>query len=143
MDKIIVDTREQNPLFTGNKIIKRKLDEGDYNTESLIDKIVIERKNPGDLYGSVVKGHVRFLDEIIRSRLMNKKIYVVVECTREDFISKRWEGSYFCRLSPKVLSAIINTIEERYCIIFCWCDGRVAAKSCIKDIIIINSNTKP
>jgi len=137
-DKIIVDTREQLPLFTHN-IISRKLDEGDYNTEFLLDKIVIERKSPADLYGSIVQGHVRFLDEIMRSRFMDKKIYIVVECTKEQFLNKEWEGAYYCKLSSKVLASIISTIEDKYCVIFLWCDGRVKVKQCVKDIILINN----
>ena len=72
--EILVDTREKKPLFKG---IKVKLDEGDYNTEFLKDKIVIERKSGYDLYGSIIQGHVRFADEIIRAKFKNKKFYVI------------------------------------------------------------------
>ena len=67
--KIIIDTREQKPLaFNKSKaiegVIKKKLDVGDYSIEGYEDKIAIERKSPGDLFGSLFGGHKRFQKEL-------------------------------------------------------------------------------
>lgn len=132
---ILVDTREQKPLFKGTKI---KLDEGDYNVPELLDHIIIERKSPGDLYGSVIQGHVRFADEINRAKLKGLKIYVVVECTEKDFYAKKWAGSYYTQLKGSILAKIICTMTHKYQINFVWCKNRAEAKQRIIDIIITN-----
>ena len=136
--KVIIDTREQKPLFGGEHTIRRKLDEGDYNIEALEDKIIIERKTPEDLYGSIIGGHIRFADELTRARIKGKKIYVVVESTKKCFISKEWDGGYFCRVAPKVLAKIISTMEEKYQINFVWCDDVVVARLMVKEILVAN-----
>jgi len=72
--EIIIDTREQRPLkFTGHKTIRRKLDEGDYNSPDTEHKIVLERKSLDDFYSSIIQGHARFKAEIIRAINKNKK----------------------------------------------------------------------
>lgn len=136
--KIIVDTREQLPLFKGKNVINKKLSEGDYSIEGLEDKIVIERKSPGDLYGSIIQGHKRFLDEIIRSRLQGKKFYIVVECLEDEFYSKMWQGGYYCKVKGNVLAKIVFTIQEKYGVIFIWCKGRPEVKAKVKDLLVIN-----
>lgn len=135
-ERIIVDSREQRPLFKG---VTRKLDEGDYNTENLLPHIVIERKSPSDLYGSIVQGHNRFVDEIIRSKLKGKKFYLVVECTEKDFYGKNWSGSQYSRLPSKTTAKIISTMVERYGVMIVWCEGRIDARRKIKEIIRINN----
>jgi len=64
-----MDTREQLPMWDpiNFKVIKKKLDEGDYTTEKLYNKAHIERKSPMDFYGSLIQGHKRFSREIQRA----------------------------------------------------------------------------
>jgi ERCC4-type nuclease len=138
-EEIIVDTRERLPIFKGKGVILRKLEEGDYSTPFLEDKVVIERKSPIDLYGSIVQGHIRFADEIMRTRLLDKKMYVVVECEKDTFISKRFHGAYFLKLRPPILVSIISAIEAKYFVIFVWCKNRQDVKNKILDIIKINN----
>lgn len=136
--KIIVDTREQKPLFRGKNTIRRKLDEGDYNIEALEKYIIIERKTLEDLYGSIIKGHIRFADELNRARLKNKKIYVVVEGLKQDFLTKNFPGGYYCKLNPKVLAKIISTMEEKYFINIVWCNNVVVARLMVREILKVN-----
>jgi len=137
--RIIIDSREQNHLFLDRRIDKlvnirflgcefeiKKLDEGDYNTPELIDKIVVERKSAADLYGSINKGHIRFMDELQRARFKGKRVYIFVECSRKDFLE-------FCdfnkftkrKIKTEQLNKTLDTIEEKYQPIYVWCDGRI------------------
>src|SRR5690349_5556133 len=74
--QIIADTREQQPLWLPPLCKKQTLVVGDYTTEKLKRKFIIERKSPGDLYGTITKGHPRFKREI--KRALDKKIELVV-----------------------------------------------------------------
>ena len=111
--KVIVDTREQWPFFTKN-VVRRKLDEGDYNLVPLEDKYVFERKSPIDFYGSVVQNHVRFSDMLMRARLKGKRTYIFVECPMDVFFEKRFRGGDVLRMKPVVLRRIVGTMEEKY-----------------------------
>ena len=123
---IIVDTREQNPIWdeTTHEVLRQKLDEGDYTTTDLLNKAHIERKSGPDLYGSIVQGHNRFRNELIRAQQKNLTLAIFVECSRADFINKQFPGGYRLKLKPGMLSKIINTIQEKYNVEFTWCEGR-------------------
>jgi ERCC4-type nuclease len=122
--EIIIDTREQKPLrFTGHKTTHRKLDEGDYNIQELIPHIVIERKTMSDLYGSIIQNHKRFKSEIVRSRLQGKTFYVFLEGSLKGFYNLIWTRKQI-GTHPETLNKIINTIIERYQIIFIECPLR-------------------
>lgn len=121
---IIVDNREQLALFKDerHRTIYLKLDEGDYNIPELVNHIVIERKTMQDLYGTLTKGHERFKQEILRSRIKQKKFYIFVEGTEERFFRMEWSKRYLkCR--PHILKKIIATMEEKYSLIIIWCEG--------------------
>ena len=123
---IIIDTREQKPLWdpTFFKVIRQKLDEGDYTTEELLNKAHIERKSGIDLYGSLIQNHKRFAAEIQRAIEKDLSFAVFVECTKEEFIKKKFKGGYRLKCPTKTLRKIINTFIDRYPIDFIWCDGR-------------------
>lgn len=126
--KIIIDTREQKKLWHHKDVIIRKLDVGDYNTPELEEWLCIERKSPGDLYGSILGGHERFRKELYRAINKNKDIYVFVECSKEDFVNKKWDVTLRLQGSSAVLAAIINTLEVDYDVVFVWCDSRSAMR---------------
>lgn len=129
---IIVDSREQKPLFKNCKsqtVITQKLDVGDYSTIDLLGKFCIERKSPGDLYGSIIQGHKRFRAEIMRAKATNVKLVIMVECSQLVFINKSWN-----RIAPTLktasptLAKIINTIQTKYEVEIVWCNGRIDMK---------------
>lgn len=105
-------------------IIKQKLDEGDYTTVDLLNKAHIERKSGNDLYGSIIQGHTRFRAEIQRAIDKNIKLAIFVECTKADFVNKKFKGGYRLATKTGTLTKIVNTIQEKYNIEFRWCDGR-------------------
>ena len=123
---IIIDTREQKPLWDPLifSVKKMKLDEGDYTTESLLNKAHIERKSGIDLYGSLIQGHKRFVAEIQRAIEKDLSFAVFVECTEKEFVTKKFPGGYRLKTKVKVLRKIVNTFQERYPIEFFWCRDR-------------------
>lgn len=123
---IIIDTREQKPLWEEGdfKIIRKKLDEGDYTTEKLFNKAHIERKSAIDLYGSLIQGHKRFSAEIQRAIEKDLTFAVFVECSKKDFVSKRFKGASRLQVKSAVLGKIVETFTSRYPIEFVWCEDR-------------------
>jgi len=132
---IIIDTREQKPLWDPAyfKVKLQKLDEGDYTTEALLNKAHAERKSGIDLYGSLIQNHKRFLAEIQRAIEKDLSFAVFIECTKNDFIIKRFKGGSRLKCKPIILAKIVDTVMKRYPIEFIWCDGRdeVRDKMCI------------
>lgn len=128
---VIIDTREQLPLFQNNiypeiTFLNKKLDEGDYTTEELKNIITVDRKAPGDLFGSLFnkKNHDRFVDVMLRCRFKNIRMFVFVECSKQDFLSKNYEGGWFRKMNPAAMAKTIETVQEKYGCIFVWCNGR-------------------
>ena len=123
---IIIDTREQIPLWDSAnfKIIRKKLDEGDYTTEELYNKAHIERKSPMDLYGSLIQGHKRFAAEIQRAIEKDLSFSVFVECSYKKFTTMRFKGAKRLKMFPGTLKKIVDTFMERYPIQFFWCKDR-------------------
>lgn len=120
---IIVDTREQLPLWTTN-IERRKLDVGDYTTTILENLAHAERKSPGDLTGTLLGGHARFKREILRAQDKNIRLAVFVECTREAFVRGDYPGSQYTKARRDTVLKIAATIETKYGVRFVWCSDR-------------------
>lgn len=79
---LIVDSREQRELdfsrFKGVATIRQGLKTGDYSIAGLQDKWVCERKSVGDIVGTIVSGHERFLREMERMRDFEER-YILIE----------------------------------------------------------------
>lgn len=125
-NSLIVDTREQLPLFLEEQgAIREKLDVGDYTTTSLKGILHIERKSPGDLYGSIIQGHDRFRKEMMRAKASKVKLVIMVECPHHTFVKKEWNVNARKLLTPgKTLAKILETIESKYDIEIIWCNDR-------------------
>jgi len=119
---IISDSREQILIFKESRIFK--LDVGDITTERLHNIFHIERKSGEDLYGTIIQGHARFRNEILRAAESNVKLVVYVECTREDFINKRFPQGFKRKTSGETLDKIISAIAKKYDLEFIFCHGR-------------------
>jgi len=130
---IVVDTREQKPLWRKN-IISKKLDVGDYSIEGHEDKITIERKSPGDLYGTLLSGHKRFKKELERAKSY-KYFAIIVECSYTSFIDKTFDNSIFCKKPSYILTSILFTIHVKYGINIFFSNGRIETKRIIKEIL--------
>lgn len=127
--RIIVDSKEQLPLFIGDTFQKQSLLVGDYTTEKLLNRFHIERKSPQDLYGTITKGHVRFRNELIRAEVYGIKLVMYVECSKKNFVAKKFPGGSARLTSGKTLGKIVTTIEDRYKMEVVWCNSRNTTKS--------------
>ena len=132
---IIIDTREQLPLWDdiNFKLIRKKLDEGDYTTEKLYNIAHIERKSAMDMYGSLIQGHKRFSREIQRAIEKDLSFAIFVECTEKRFTSMIFKGAYRLKTKAATLKKIVDTFQERYPIRIVWCKNRddMRVKMCV------------
>ena len=76
---ILTDTREQEPLFFQNQLV-RKLDVGDYAIQDYFDYTFVDRKSEGDFKSTLSKDNfLRFKRELDRCRAMDCYLFIVVE----------------------------------------------------------------
>ena len=129
--KIIVDTREQQPLdfeFFGAEAERRGLKTGDYSVEGLEDKLVIERKrSTGELYMCFGKEWPRFKRELERMADV-PHAYLVFEFPADHMDSfprnsgipgYRWK---YLKMTPKFMRKRMHEIQENFPnvqIVFC------------------------
>lgn len=125
---ILVDSREQRPYWHGKDVAVFALSVGDYTTATLLGRFAIERKSASDLYSTIVHDHPRFRREILRAKEQRKKLVVVVEARRVDFLALAWSKKPL-KLSPDTLGKILTTIEKRYRLEFAWLPTRQAARA--------------
>ena len=139
---IVVDTREQKPLWTKYAVVK-KLDVGDYSIEGYEDKISIERKSLADLFGTLGKGHKRFKKELEKA-LKYDYFAIVIEGNYRDIRDKKFDGSFYSKMKGYVILKILFTLHIKYNINIFMCNDRGEAKSIITSIfntyILHNNN---
>lgn len=82
--KILIDTREQQPL-SFNKSESYKLDVGDYGaTSENYDYTYVDRKSFGDFCSTVTVGYSRFCKELERCKALGCYLFVVMEFPFEE-----------------------------------------------------------
>ena len=89
---VVIDTREKLPYEFKHPpkgdtvvIINKKLDVGDYSIEGFENKVCIERKSKGDLFGTVGRRSSQFRQNLVRMKAM-AGAYVVVERPSESIL---------------------------------------------------------
>jgi ERCC4-type nuclease len=123
MMKVLVDTREQLPIFSDyHKRVKLLV--GDYSTVKLQKRFSIERKSMQDLYGSIVQGHVRFRKEMIRAENNGIKLCVFVEGTMDEFASLKFPGGSLRKMKGETLLKIVTRMSDKYNVEFVWAKNR-------------------
>ena len=136
MDKlsyeIIVDTREQKPLFTKN-IIREGLKTGDYSIKGYETKIAIERKSLGDLFGTLGGGNKRFKKELERSKNL-EYFAIIIDGSFRDIRDKNFDNSWRTKMKGYVINKILFTLHVKYGINIFMCNDRRESKSVIKQI---------
>jgi len=130
--KIVVDTREQLPLWKTNTVIK-KLDAGDYSIEGFEDKICIERKSLADLFGTLGKGHKRFKEELKRAESLDY-FAIVIDGSFTSAYKKDFPGSYHSKMKGFVVTAILFTLHVKYNIPIFFAQNRTESKQIIKHL---------
>ena len=82
IDKIIVDSREQQPLLFGENVNTEILclNVGDYcKVQDVTNQLVVEKKSLSDLLGTISKDLERFCRELTRAEEKNANVLVVVD----------------------------------------------------------------
>lgn len=131
--QIIVDSREQKPLFNKNIEVK-KLDVGDYSIKGYETEFSIERKSLGDLFGTLGKGHKRFKAELTRA-LNYKYFAIVIEGSFADINNKNFDKSYLIKMKGFVVVKILLTLHLKYNINVFFANNRTEAKTLIKALM--------
>jgi hypothetical protein len=97
--KILVDTREQQPL-SFDRSMKMKLDFGDYAIGAPhYDYTYVDRKSESDFKSTLSTGFERFKREIERAKKFSSFIFVVVESSIEKIIENNNFGPHQANLS--------------------------------------------
>ena len=132
---VIVDTREQKPLFKEQECIISTLNIGDYSFEidkkSFKNEFAIERKGIADLFSTLTHGHERFHNELERAKQL-KYFAIVIEGTLKDIILKNFEGSEHTKMMGFVVAKILFTIHIKYNVHVFFARDRTEAKNIIK-----------
>lgn len=139
--KIIVDTRERDPLeFTNFDTVSAKLDEGDYalDDDKVTYKCRIERKSLGDLYGTISRaGYDRFIREIERAKVRKMNFIVLVEEPLPNIYNFKYQS--ICRgmvkASPEFILHRIREIIQTYPFVqFLFVENRLQSSLIIETI---------
>ena len=134
--KIVVDTREQLPLWSKNVVVK-KLDVGDYSFElngvDYSDKICIERKGLADAWSTMLSGNKRFHKELERAKNLDF-FAMVIEGSYSDLLNKKFPGSFYSRVKSYIVLQVLFTFMVKHGLRVFFCSGRVEAKKIIKEL---------
>jgi len=131
IDKIIIDSREQQPLKF-EPTIKTEvlcLKVGDYcKIQDVSNQIVVEKKSLSDLLGTISKGFERFHRELNRAEEKNTKVLVVVDTKFSSVLSFNYLPHIHSKCSPEFIFSRIRELIQNYPNIqFIFCDGRKQA----------------
>lgn len=146
--KIIRDTRERKPWFfpfhDDLYLVDRKIDAGDYTTENLEGKVVVERKaSTSEIAGNLGKkaARERFYREFSRMESL-EQAYIVCEFPESDvYVYPDKSGLSTAqrktvRMNGKYLRRLIYNIEEDCPFIeVVFCKNREAAEDFTYDIL--------
>ncbi|HRR45284.1 MAG TPA: ERCC4 domain-containing protein [Mesotoga sp.] len=106
---LIVDTREQAPLFDVCEwCVRKALKQGDYSVVGFEDKVAIERKNMADLLSSLGSDRKRFEKELERLEGYEWKGLVIEGTETEIYVPSR-----FSSIHPNSVYQSICSMEVR------------------------------
>lgn len=137
--RILIDTREQEPLIFKHKSIKetiiKGMNVGDYC--AITDcgfqfPMVFERKSINDLYGTLSQGYARFTKEIERAKEKNIQIIIIVEGS----LTRILQGCGYSQRTPESIVYQIFTIWVRHGIQTIFCKDRDDASEYITQFYI-------
>jgi len=131
---IITDTREQNSLTWRKNVKTETMNVGDYCCEYNGERLplVFERKSPQDFLSSIVKGHERFKKEWVRAKEQGLRFIIIVECSYEDFIEKKFDGAYRSKLPPQILQKILHKSIVRHDLEIVFFNNRVVMQKYVR-----------
>jgi len=110
---MIIDTREQTPLFTkppkGLLTVRDTLHHGDYSIKGFENMICFERKKVGELYGYVAAEREKTIKKLIAMRELEFKA-LVIEGTEKQVLSPQ----IFTKVPVEVCRQALASFEVRY-----------------------------
>ena len=128
--KIVVDTREQDPLEFIGESVPGTLSTGDYSLLGLEDHISIERKSLSDLLGSMTSGRDRFERELQRGKAYDY-FAVVIESNFETLAS----GTYRSKMNPTSAVASILAFSVRYNVPIFFCGDKSHTATIVEGLL--------
>ena len=112
--RIVVDTREQLPLFEnwyGINVVKKGLKFGDYSIEGFENQIAVERKTLVDFVNCCGKERSRFIKEIQRFEDAGCEFRaIVIEANFNDILFGHW----LSQIKVASVMSVINHLEIDY-----------------------------
>lgn len=142
---IIIDTREQLPLFTnppdGLEVIRRKVEWGDYSIKGFEKYFAIERKMMSDFYGYIGRERektVKKMKAFERMVQANGFVGLVIEASEEEVYS----GYGYSKVSPETARQALASFRIRYGVQTYLSDSREAIERWILDNAIKFYNTR-
>ena len=114
---LVVDTREQKPLFTDLMpdlvTVAASLPHGDYSLQGFEDRFCVERKKISDFYAYIGKERDRTTRKMEQFRKIVSRggwVGLVVEATEADILA----GYVMSRISPETARQALVSFEVRY-----------------------------
>lgn len=134
--KILIDTREQQPLSFKNSE-SYKLDVGDYGAvASDYDYTYVDRKSFGDFCGTVTVGYSRFCKELDRCRSLGAHMFVVMELPFEEIDSYNYKS--YKKYKIEYVLHNMREIQNQYrdCCQFVFAGSRELSELLIPKILV-------
>jgi len=150
---LIVDTREQDPLFKrpqkGLVVVRDTLPVGDYSIRGFeASGITVERKSPLDFLSSISHGRERF-KEMLKKMSNYERKFLVVEGTFQEVMSpievpktKFMKGGKVrplvktqVQMHPNAIWQTIISIMLRYNVIFFFAENRKQAEDFVLGVL--------
>jgi DNA excision repair protein ERCC-4 len=125
--RVIIDTREQEPLFFDPakiECVSKALKTGDYSLEGFEDQVSVERKSLDDLVSTITRSRKRFARELERMH-EHSHACVVVEGNLSDVFERQYQGGAH---PSSVLGSVISIIVDHGIPVFFCADRQIACR---------------
>ena len=108
---IVVDSREQSPLFTSFIcLVKKKLEVGDYSILGFENSIIVERKSVDDFYNSIGKNREQFTSNLEKIKQYEWKA-LVIEAPESSLLGI---SSLYSLLTPEQIRWSLVSFNVKY-----------------------------
>lgn len=139
---VLIDTREQRPLFTEDKpdgleTLVTTLSSGDYSIQGFTDRFVIERKQMSDFYSYLGKERdktIRKMGEFKLATFAGVPGFagLVIEASESDILN----GYMYSRVSPETARQALISFEIRYGVHVYYSESRTDIERWILDRMV-------
>jgi len=122
----------------GIEIIRTKLLVGDYQISNKGDIVVDTKSGVPELAMDVFRDHERFRAECERAQKCGITLFVLTEEVLPSGRLDLWKppldrfGNPRCKFNPATLRKVLITMQERYGVLYRFCDGRSTGKELIQ-----------